>query len=209
MELDELKDLWQQNTQHPPGAELRLSELLARKSNSPLSTIKRNLNWELGAIIILYGTSILFYFIAWNGKLESVGWFMLFIALLFFVYYYMKIRLLDKMANPAGRVKQTLQHQITTLESFVRMYFIAGTVLIPVSILFFARLYYVHSRYITPGNILFPSDENPLWKVLLAWTFLIAVITYLSLMMNKWYINKLYSRHINKLKSILKEMEEE
>lgn len=209
MELEELKNLWQQNTQHPPGAELRLSELLARKSNSPLSKIKRNLNKELAAVIVLYGASILLYFIAWNGKMASIGWFMLSIALLFFVYYFMKIRLLDKMANPAGRVKQTLQQQITTLESLVKMYFITGTIIIPVSMLFFARVYYVHSRYIAPTNILFPSDENPLWKVLLVWTLFIAVVTYLSILMNKWYINKLYSRHINKLKSILKEMEEE
>jgi Ca2+/Na+ antiporter len=209
MELDELKNLWQQDTVHPKDSALRLNELLARKSNSPLSKMKRNLNWELWAIIVLYGTSILFYFTAWNGKMESVGWFMLALALLFFLYYFLKIRLINKMANPAGQVKQTLQHQITTLETFVRLYFIAGTVLIPVSMLFFGRLYYIHSRYIKPGNILFPSDENPIWKVLLAWTLLISVITYFSLLMNKWYVNKLYSRHINKLKSILKEMEEE
>lgn len=209
MELDELKNLWQQDKVSTAGADLRLNELLARKSNSPLAKMKRNLNWELWAIIILYGGSIVFYFTAWNGKMESVGWFMLVLALLFLLYYYLKIRLINKMANPAGRVKQTLQHQISTLESFVRLYFIAGTVLIPISALFFARIYYVHSRFIEPGNILFPSDENPIWKVVLAWLLIIAIISYLSLLMNKWYINKLYSRHINKLKSILKEMEEE
>jgi hypothetical protein len=209
MELDELKNLWQQDSLHPAGEELRLSELLARKSNSPVSKMKRNLNWELWAIIVLYGASIVFYFIAWNGKMASIGWFMLALALLFFFYYFKKIRLLNKMSNPTGRVKQNLQLQITTLESFVRLYFIAGTVLIPISAIFFARVYYIHSRYIGPSNILFPSDENTLWKVILAWVVIITVISYLSLVMNRWYINKLYSRHINKLKSVLKEMEEE
>jgi lysylphosphatidylglycerol synthetase-like protein (DUF2156 family) len=209
MEFEELKNLWQQDIVPPSGSEKRLSELLSRKSNSPVSKMKRNLKVELWSVVILYGLSIVFYFTAWNGKMMLIGWFMLVLALLFIWYYFKKIRVLHRMSAPAGQVKQTLQTQIRSLESFVKLYFIAGTILIPVSMLFFGWIYYTQSRYIAPTNILFPSDENPLWKVILAWVIIISALTFISSFLNRWYINKLYSRHIEKLKNILKEMEED
>ena len=195
MELDDLKKLWQEDTDLTPGHDQRLRDLLSARSNSPVAKMKRNLKAELWAVIILYGVSIVFYFTAWNGKMIAVGWFMLVLALLFFVYYIKKIRLLDKMSAPGGQLKQTLQQQVKTLESFVRLYFLAGTIIVPISLLFFAWIYYSQSRYISPSNIFYPSDEHPLWRVILVWTILIGFISYVSTYLNRWYVNKLYSRH--------------
>ncbi len=209
MDLEELKDLWQQEKQSDASGEQHLKDMLAAKSKSPVAIMKRNLLTELLLVIITYGISIVFYFTAWKGKMSEVAWFMLGIALIFVVYYYRKNKLLEQMSSPAGHVRQHLENQITTLERFVRFYLLAGKILIPVSMIFFGWIFYLNARYISPANIFFPSQENPVWKVILVWSVLIILITFVLSIVNKWYVQKLYGIHISKLKAILHEMEEE
>ena len=105
------------------------------------------------------------------------------------------------------QVKSNLQKQTTTLEKYIRFYLIAGTALAPASLLFFAWLFNVKRRTNTNYNILYPSPDNPLWKVALAWLLLTVIITILFYFMNKWYVRKLYGKHVEKLKEVLSEME--
>ena len=209
MDLDEWKDLWQQEKLAEPSGDQPLKDMLAAKSKSPVANMKRNLLIELWLVIITYGISILFYFTAWKGKMSEVAWFMLVIALIFVVYYFRKNKLLEQMSSPTGQVRQNLRNQIVTLERFVRFYLLAGKILIPISMIFFGWIFYMNARFISAGNIFFPSDENPAWKVVLVWTLLISVVTFILAIVNKWYVQKLYGVHINKLKEILHEMEEE
>ena len=207
MELDQWKEIWKEEGESPSNDARKLKLLLEKKSNSPVAKMKRNLKMELWLIIISYGAMILFYFIAFKGQLSEVSWFMLFIGLLFVAYYQRKNKLLSEMECLSCQVKSNLQKQTTTLEKYIRFYLIAGTALAPVSLLFFAWLFNVKRRTNTNYNILYPSPDNPLWKVALAWVLLTVIITILFYFMNKWYVRKLYGKHVEKLKEVLSEME--
>ena len=207
MELDQWKEIWKEEGESPSNDARKLKLLLEKKSNSPVAKMKRNLKMELWLIIISYGAMILFYFIAFKGQLSEVSWFMLFIGLLFVAYYQRKNKLLSEMECLSCQVKSNLQKQTTTLEKYIRFYLIAGTALAPVSLLFFAWLFNVKRSTNTNYNILYPSPENPLWKVALAWVLLTVIITILFYFMNKWYVRKLYGKHVEKLKEVLSEME--
>lgn len=207
MELEEWKDLWQQDRQKELSDKQQLKSMLQGKSKSPVAIMKRNLQIELWLVVLTYGISIIFYFTAWKGRMSEVGWFMLTIALIFIIYYYRKNRLLNQMASPEGQVLLNLKTQIHTLEKFVRFYLLAGIILIPVSMIFFGWIFYINARYISPGNILFPSPANPWWKVVFTWSVLIVLVTFALGILNKWYVGKLYGRHIGKLRSIVHEIE--
>ena len=207
MELDQWKEIWKEEGESPSNDLKKLQMLLEKKSKSPVAKMKRNLKIELWLIIISYGAMILFYFIAFKGQLSEVSWFMLFIGLLFVAYYQRKNKLLSEMECLSCQVKSNLQKQTTTLEQYIRFYLIAGTALAPVSLLFFAWLFNVKRRTNTNYNILYPSADNPVWKVALAWVLLTVIITILFYFMNKWYVRKLYGKHVEKLKEVLSEME--
>ena len=207
MEPDQWKEIWKEEGESPSNDLKKLQMLLEKKSKSPVAKMKRNLKIELWLIIISYGAMILFYFIAFKGQLSEVSWFMLFIGLLFVAYYQRKNKLLSEMECLSCQVKSNLQKQTTTLEKYIRFYLIAGTALAPVSLLFFAWLFNVKRRTNTNYNILYPSADNPVWKVALAWVLLTVIITILFYFMNKWYVRKLYGKHVEKLKEVLSEME--
>jgi Flp pilus assembly protein TadB len=171
--------------------------------------MKRNLKMELWIIILSYGAMIVFYFIAFKGSMSAVSWFLLFIGLLFVIYYQRKNKLLTEMECLSCQVKSNLQKQTTTLEKYIRFYLIGGTLLAPLSLLFFGWLFYFKAWRNVNDSIFFPGVHNPMWKAILAWVILTAIVTFLFYLLNKWYVQKLYGKHVEKLKEVLSEMEDD
>ena len=207
MELEYLKKVWKEAANQKEiivrGRE-EVSGVPGIRSQSLVSGIKRNLFYEL---IIVLGAVIAiatFYFISFGGALKEVSWAYILLAVVFIIYYYKKNKLLSAMECPACRVKSNLQLQLATLEKYVRLYLIAGTALAPVVMLFFYVLFYY--KHI----ILFPAlhaKEGATGFTLLYLLFT-SIFTIIFYFLNRWYINRLYGRHIQKLKSLLQEMEE-
>ncbi len=209
MELDQWKDIWKEEGQQSSNDAQKLRSLLDKKSKSPVAKMKRNLRVELWFVIITYGAMILFYFLAFKGRMSAVSWFMLFIGLLFVIYFQRKNKLLTEMECLSCEVKSNLQKQTITLEKYIRIYLIGGTVLAPVSLLFFGWFFYARAWTNVNDTIFYPGDHNPIWKVILAWVILTAIVTFLFYVLNKWYVRKLYGKHVEKLKEILSEMEDD
>jgi hypothetical protein len=206
MELDQLKSIWQKEPSPSKGSEHMLP-MLNRRSNNPIARMKRNLLFELIAVVLLYGFTIIYYAIAFRGRLSEVSWFMIAIALFFVIYYYRKNKLLNEMECVSCQVKSNLERQVITLEKYIRFYLIAGTALIPLTILFFSIILYVKLPAI-PISVFFPRKNYPLWETGIAWIVLILISTVLAFYLNKWYVRKLYGKHVQKLKALLAEMEE-
>jgi len=209
MELEKWKDIWKEAGDQAPNDAQKLHSLLDKKSKSPVAKMKRNLRVELWFVIITYGAIILFYFLAFKGRMSAVSWFMLFIGLLFVIYFQRKNKLLTEIECLSCEVKSNLQKQTTTLEKYIRIYLIGGTVLAPVSLLFFGWFFYARAWTNVNDTIFYPGDHNPMWKVILAWVILTSIVTFLFYLLNKWYVQKLYGKHVEKLKEVLNEMEDD
>ena len=209
MELEKWKDIWKEAGDQAPNDAQKLHSLLDKKSKSPVAKMKRNLRVELWIVIITYGAIILFYFLAFKGRMSAVSWFMLFIGLLFVIYFQRKNKLLTEIECLSCEVKSNLQKQTTTLEKYIRIYLIGGTVLAPVSLLFFGWFFYARAWTNVNDTIFYPGDHNPMWKVILAWVILTSIVTILFYLLNKWYVRKLYGKHVEKLKEVLSEMEDD
>jgi len=208
MDLDQLKDIWQGLDQPvgEPQSKQEILSLLKKRSQGPIAKMKRNLQWELIFVIISYTTVITHYFTSLDRDLQSVGWFLLVLAMLFLVYFYKKNKLLTEMQRVSGKVKLHLERQVTTLENYVRLYLISGTVMVPVCLAFFGWIFYEEVPYVSRETIFFPDSDSGLLKAILAWAAVTIFLTALVYFVNRWLLNKLYGNHIRKLRQIVAEM---
>lgn len=197
MELDDLKQLWQQQPTEQPADTAALQQMLLQRSKGPIARIRRNLTRELWVVMVTYALGVGFYVFVDRSRYWNVALFLVVIALLFVIYYIKKRRLLREMENVSGQVKTTLERQVKVLGSYVRFYFVSGTIGTPLAFLF--ALLMVQSRM--PLGI--PVDLYTGWPF---WVGML-LLTVVSYFLNKWYVNKLYGKHVEKLKQLISQLE--
>ena len=208
MELDSLKVIWN-NLHEEPVREDNNEQLLAmlrKKSQSPIAKMKRNLHCELIVVLLLYSYTIYYYISAWRGIYWEIAVVLFLVGMLFVGYYLGKNNLLNQMQQGvASEVSVNLKHQLTTLEKYVRFYFISGNILTPVA--YYVSGFIIIAKNPEPTGTLLKHIEQTKGMVL----FLIAgvVIAIGGYFLNKWYVHKLYGQHIEKLHALVQEMEQE
>lgn len=206
MELEYLKEVWKATSDIKvlPGGKKKLLLNIGIPSQSLISKMRRHLFYELLTVLACVTVIALFYFIAFGGRLKEVSWAYILLALIFIGYYYKKNKLLKAMQCPACQVKYNLRLQLATLEKYVRLYLIAGTFMAPVVMLFFYVL--LHHKHIP---VFYSSyDIYNTTGFTLLYLLVTAIFTIIFYLFNRWHINRLYGRYIQKLKNLLLEMEE-
>lgn len=208
MELENMKDLWNEKdkTGKVPGD--KISEIIRKPSRGPVARMKRNLRYELVTVILSFGLIAVYYFIAFDSKYSLIGWVYAFFIVLFCYYFIRKSKLLENMQCSSCHIKSNLELQVKMLEKYTRFYLISGTAIIPLLMIFLGILLYYKKPGLANGNILYPSADNPVWKFLLAWFILLSVTTMIIYLLNRSYVNRLYGRHIQRLKQLLSQINE-
>ena len=212
MELEVLKEIWRdagdKTDPQPPNAEI--IGMLNKSSQSPISKMKRNVMKETILVTVLLGGIAIYYFIAFKGRFNIIAWFYTALVFLFGLYYYRKWKLLDGMQCVACEVKSNLQRQLRALETYIRFYLLAGTVVIPVLFIFLGLVFY----YSFPAGafyLIFPPIYKSTAAIIgasIMWVISLALLSLITYFGNRYFINRLYGRHIRKLKQILDQMEE-
>jgi hypothetical protein len=219
MELDSLKFIWNEQempTVHMPDRSAVIA-LLQKKSQGPVARMRRNLAIELTVVILAYTPTILFYWMDFGGRLSPIGWLMLGIMIFFGFYYYRKDKILREMQCVQCEVRSNLERQVKTLQKYCRFYLLVGTFMIPAMVV----LCWLIIRWQLPPapgsgiayRLLHPHWwASPLWWLWSHpwfWLLLLGIATVGSYYLNAWYIDKLYGRHVKKLRDLLQEMNEE
>jgi hypothetical protein len=227
MELEDLKTIWRvgmegtlirdrdeqkdQQTRYRQGDQTgrQIRALLGKRSRGLVARMKRNLFGELLLVLAIYIPTILFYLFEFIGKDAATGWALLLLLICFAGYYYRKNKLLNAMQCPACAIRANLERQAVTLQKYIRFYTIAGTILVPVmavlSFLSGSHLLFHPSTGSLPYFLSGPDRWKDLWLCAAA----LISVTVLSYITNVWAMNKLYGRHIKKLRLLLQEMDEE
>jgi len=207
MELDDMKNIWKGKSTEAAGAD-KISAMIGKQSQSPVAKMKRNLRMELLIWIFCLGAVAAYYFIAFKSEYSIIGWVYAFLLVLFCWYFFRKNKLLDEMQCSSCVVKSNLELQLRMLERYVRFYLISGTAIIPILFIFLGIVLYYKKPTLNNETIFYPSATNPVWKFLLAWFILLTISTTIMWVLNRGYVNKLYGRHINKLKQLLAQINE-
>jgi hypothetical protein len=207
MELDDMKNIWKGKNAEAAGAD-KISAMIGRQSQSSIAKMKRNLRMEVLIVIFSFGAVAVYYFIAFKSEYSIIGWAYALLLVLFCYYFFRKNKLLNEMQCSSCRVKSNLELQLRMLERYVRFYLISGTAVIPILFIFLGIVLYYKKPTLISQTILYPSATNPVWRFLLAWFILLMTATAIMWALNRGYVNKLYGRHINKLKQLLAQTNE-
>lgn len=198
MELEELKSIWNSSapTFQPKDAG-EIASMLGRKSVSIVDRLKRNVWFDM---VINVATSIALLSYALTLRPGALKWASVSIlsTLLLYVFYYVKKLVLLKRFDPiTSNVRGNIEGLIGALTGYVEFYRRSYTVLYPV--FFFLVLLFVGME-IGPERFLH-SLQQPLTIITL---IAFAVVYYaLSTWVVKWFLNRLYGRHLEKLKNLL------
>lgn len=208
MELDQLKEMWGNvGAKQNSTSEEELQTLLRKKSKSPITKMKRNLFVELLAIAVLYIFAILHYFLQYSGGMRLNAWLLVVIGVLYLFYYQRKLKLLNSMECVACEVKSNLKTQLKTLEKYIRFYLLAGTALFPFAMIVTGFIVFFNAPEISKGATVPSGSDAKIFAVLLV--LISAVLTVPMYFLNKWYVRKLYGQHVERLKAIVEEMNED
>lgn len=222
MELDSLKDIWKDldETDLQPGRDVPISSMLQKRSQSTIARLKRNLNRELIAVLIIYSLTI-WYIITFQRLYSELAVLLALVGGAFLFYYYRKSKLLKQMECVACEVRSNLKQQLGTLEKYVRFYFIAGTILTPLAYFAAGMIILFNGQEVNSHMVDVSIDaqtsvsQMPIAQHISNHRFFVlflsigAVLTLGSYFINRWLIGKLYGQHIQKLKDLLTQMDEE
>lgn len=219
MELDSLKDIWKNLDEQDlrPGGDVPIMSMLQKRSRSPLAKMKRNLYWEMAALVVFYSLAIWYYITAWQGRYWEVALLLFLVGLFALFYYLRKNRLLKEMQCVSCEVKSNLQRQLVTLEKYVNFYFVCTILLTPIAY-FVAGLIVFFKTPADPTAFDFRKglpdafgqvdDVIPDHRFFITFVAIGVILTIAVYFVSRWAINRLYGQHIKKLKELVQQMEE-
>ena len=208
MELEELRSGWRSLAEKgmvPEPTRIPTGE----RGRSPVQRMLHNLYMEAVFVMILYGFVIAFYLFAFHGAMREISWFTLAIFAVFLIYYIGKARLLRSLGMMDGSLRANVGAKLDALSRYTRFYVWAGTMLGPLTMIFLGWLAWHKIPQISPENMFFISDQNPWWKAMLTWLTLALPLTVALYFINRWYVDRLYGRHLRHLRRIWEEMRED
>lgn len=205
MELESLKTIWKDvGTSTAATSADELEQMLSQKSKSPIAKLKRNLFWEMIAVAVLYGITIIYNLSANIPAMLYSVMMLLVLGALYGWYYVAKRKLLNSMECVTCEVKSNLSTQLTTLEKLVKLYLWVGTLIVP----FLLILSFLVGLFFMDNGELLAKLGNKIIIVLVIWVLISFVLTIPVYFLNKWYVHKLYGQHVKKLRQIVNEMNE-
>lgn len=218
MELDSLKDIWKNLDEQDlrSGSDVPLTSMLHKRSKSPVAKMKRNLYWEMAALVVCYSLAIWYYITGWQGRYWEVALLLFLVGVFALFYYFRKNKLLKDMQCVACEVKSNLKRQLVTLEKYVNFYFVSSILLTPMAYFVAGLIVFFKTPPSKPGKFDFHNGGGSLPGVseqlptqsLITFITIGVILTIGVYFLSRWAIDRLYGQHIKKLKELVEQMEE-
>jgi hypothetical protein len=205
MELDDLRRQWQRPEPVAPPAltPTELTQLVARQSGSILEQLRRNARWELGlnyvlalaALALVVGVSQL-----WMRLLAGM---MGLLALVCIYYFHRKLGLLHTMTDPAGHLRAHLVRITSGLRVLVRFYYRLTLWTGPYTMLLMLGFYLGKELH---------RGAGPRWQlmgIIAALAMVIGAACQAGVIyFTRWYLQRLYGQHLDRLEGQLRELDD-
>ena len=201
-ELDDLKSIWKQQPGYISKNETEIGMMLKARSNTLIYKLKRNVWIELVFTVICIIVLAYYSYTLTHGALKWTLLSMLVFLIPYSSYYIKKLLLLNQFDHGSKNLKENLEHLVQKLDLFMKFYKLSYSILYPVFFVIGLLFGAMENGFDTFVH----KFENPVYTVsflILSIVFMIGVYT-----LTNWYLKKLYGNHIEKLKSILAELQE-
>lgn len=198
MELDDLKDIWKQQTSAIPlKGEAEIAAMLKGTSKSIVGKLKRSVWIEL-ILSLVAGLAVAAY--AFTLPSGALKWMSISIPLIFIayaIYYIKKLMLLNKFDSMSENIRSNIETLINNLSGYLRFYKRSYTILYPV----YFGLGVLFSFLERGTDKMLNALQQPRTIFLL---IVVAVVFYISsTWLVDWLLRKLYGNHLQKLKTLL------
>lgn len=205
MELEDLKSIWKSSDPaFQPKNEQEIALMLKGKSVSIINKLKRNVLFELAVAIAASIGLIIYAFSLETGALKWTSISLLLMCLAYSIVYVKKLLLLNRFQALDGNLRDTISLLVESLTSYLKFYKSSYAILYPVYFML-GILFSILER--GPDEYLeFLSKTSTLIYTVLVVCAFAAVFFFVSTMGANWYLKRLYGNHLEKLKSILKEL---
>ena len=205
MELDDLRRQWQQpETAQLPVSPAQLESLLAHRSTGLIEKMRRNA-WVEAVLNALLAVMLPFYLATRQSalyRMYSVA--MLLLAVLMLYYYYRQLQLIGRMARAEGHVRAHLVAMSAGLRQLLRFYYrltlATGPLLLSLVLGFF-----VGQELARSGPFRWPLVGGIAAALLFFGTVLQVGVVYGT----RWYVQRLYGQHLDRLEASLRELGDE
>jgi hypothetical protein len=204
MELEDLKSIWKRGEPvFQPKNEEEIAIMLKGRSISIVNKLKRNVWFELVFAIVVSVGLLLYALSLEQGAMKWTSISLLLMCLASTIYFIKKLSVLNRVQGINDNLHDTISFLITNLTSYLKFYRNSYTVLYPVYFLL-GLLFSVLERG-TDKFVVFLSQPSTIVYLL----FMAGLFFFISTWFARWYLKKLYGDHLEKLKKILDELNQQ
>lgn len=205
MNLDELKNIWQEQTASLEGYQLEEQELfgmLEGRSRTLLNKINRNIMIEMGVVVLL--TLLGLTWMKFQGPGVGPSELMASLGYVVFsgIFYGIKYRSLNRGRLRTYTLKEALRHIVKVMRTFMNLYY---------------WLSYMLPLFVMGGGLMgLKMEKEAMGQSLadvsgqtwVAFVFTMLVVGFISIFVIRLYVKWLYGKHYNELKVCLDELDE-
>lgn len=206
LELDDLRRQWQQPApaDTSPVSPAELGSMLKQSAGGLVEKMRRN-TWYEAALTLLIVVAVPFY--GWYSEGNAVQLMLAAVLLLLsgilLVNYYQQLQLLRRMEQPEIQVRAHLGDLCAGLRQRLRFYYRLTLATAPLMLLLLLG-FHVGKELAHPG----PFH----WKFILLLAGVYAVLGALVqagvAYLTRWYLQRLYGQHLDRLEASLRELDE-
>lgn len=205
MNLDELKNIWQEQTASLEGYQLEEQELfsmLKGRSKTLLNKINRNIMIEMGVVVVL--TLLGLAWLSFQGPGVGPSEWLLSLGYVVFsgVFYGIKYRSLNRGRLRTYTLKEALRHIVKVMRIFMQIYY-GLSYMLPLLVMG-GGLMGLKMKKEAMGESL-ADITGQTW---VAFTLTMLVVGFASIALIRLYVKWLYGKHYNELKTCLNELSE-
>ena len=205
MELDELRRQWQQSSNTPPLiSPTELGSLLVRNTGGLVEKMRRNTWYEVVLTLMIMAATPIYAWYAWGNAIQLLlAASMLLISVILLTNYYQQFQLLRRMGEPDIQVRVHLGALCAGLRQRLQFYYRFTLATSPLMLL---MLFGFH----VGRELAHPGTFN--WKFILVlaavYVVLGAIVQFGVAHLTRWYLQRLYGQHLDRLEASLHELDE-
>ncbi|MEO6758895.1 MAG: hypothetical protein ABIO24_05530 [Saprospiraceae bacterium] len=201
-ETDDLKRLWQAETQrdaaHSHRAPEQLLSILKGRSSGSLRSLQLTILLEA-----IFGLCLMAFFWWWSDQVPELRWVCRSAALFFsplYILYYRNFRQLQRAQQPTGTLREQLQATLMHWESALRLY-------VRLNMALLAPIFLIGGVLGTYSGGGMPAVQAVLLDRWYFWLPAAVLITWAMFPLMRWLTRLSYGRHLEKLNRCLLELE--
>ncbi|HYI77226.1 MAG TPA: hypothetical protein VEW65_06365 [Chryseolinea sp.] len=203
MELEDLKSIWKSSEPvFQPKNEQEIARMLKGRSISIVNKLKRNVWFELVFTIVVSVALLIYALSLPKGAMKWTSISLLLMCIASTVFYVKKLSILNHVQGINENLHDTISFLIKNLTTYLRFYKNSYTVLYP--IYFLLGLLF---SFMEKGTDVVEFLSQPTTIIYLL--FMGGLFFLISFWFARWFLKKLYGNHLEKLKNIMYELNQQ